>query len=49
LMARQKGLGPSTRLSIDNGRLIGYNTDAVGAVRALEKKIDLRLRRGAHE
>jgi shikimate dehydrogenase len=30
-------------LSIDNGRLIGYNTDAIGAIRALEEKIDLPL------
>jgi shikimate dehydrogenase len=47
--------GPAERIGAvntivnDNGRLIGYNTDAIGAVRALEKKIDLRLRRGAHE
>ena len=30
----------------DNGRLIGYNTDAVGALKALEEKIDLRNKTG---
>ena len=47
--------GPAERIGAvntivnDNGRLIGYNADAIGAVRALEKKIDLRLGRGAPE
>lgn len=35
-------IGAVNTIVNDNGRLIGYNTDAIGAIRALETKIDVR-------
>jgi shikimate dehydrogenase len=39
-------IGAANTIVNDNGRLIGYNTDAVGALRALEEKIDLQDKTG---
>jgi len=39
-------IGAINTIVNDNGRLIRYNTDAIGAVRALEEKIDLPRERG---
>ena len=39
-------IGAVNTIVNDNGRLIGYNTDAMGALRALEEKIDLRDKTG---
>jgi len=33
-------IGAVTTIVNDNGRLVGYNTEAIGAIRALEEKID---------
>lgn len=35
-------IGAVNTIVNDNGRLIGYNTDAIGAIRALEEKIDVQ-------
>jgi shikimate dehydrogenase len=34
-------IGAVNTIVNDNSRLIGYNTDAIGAIRALEEKIDV--------
>ena len=39
-------IGAVNTIINDNGRLIGYNTDAIGALRALEEKIDLQDKTG---
>ena len=39
-------IGDVNTIVNDNGRLIGYNTDAIGAIRALEEKIDLQDKSG---
>ena len=39
-------IGAVNTIVNDNGRLIGYNTDAIGALRALEEKIDLQDKTG---
>jgi shikimate dehydrogenase len=39
-------IGAVNTIVNDNGRLTGYNTDAIGALRALEEKIDLHDKTG---
>lgn len=39
-------IGAVNTIVNDNGRLIGYNTDAIGALRAVEGKIDLQGKTG---
>ncbi len=36
-----KGIGAVNTIVSDEGRLVGYNTDALGALRALEDKVEL--------
>lgn len=36
-----KRIGAVNTICNDSGRLVGYNTDAVGAIRALEEKVEL--------
>ncbi len=39
-------IGAVNTIVNDNGRLVGYNTDAIGAIRALEEKIEVRNKSG---
>jgi shikimate dehydrogenase len=43
--AEAKAIGAVNTVKVNNGKLEGYNTDAYGALRAIEKKLDKKVNR----